>query len=381
MFKINTNIISGKGELRNLKKYVKKSAIKYPAILCDANLYNNSKYVRDIIKRNIISSNYLFLFDYKFEPSYQYLDSLIKKVRTKKIYKKIDSWIAIGGGSTIDTAKGLAILCRNKKPSIAYKGFPKKLNTPLPIIAIPSTTGTGSEVVYNASFIDEKNKVKMGINYVFNYPIIAILDPLVVSTAPKNIFAMSSCDTLVHILESFVSIKNTPQSRVFSKHAYSLIIKNFPIIMKGRGKIDNWLNMQWASVFAMFALSNTSSGPAGALSYHLGTNYGINHGFAGGMIIGKITRYNHKSNYFEYSDLLSSNTKNYSMMSLKQKSLTVVRQVEDFLRIAKVPSLKSFGINHKRTDEFINFSKRTKTAFNFNPVKVNINSLIKYFLR
>ena len=130
MFKINTNIISGKGELRNLKKYVKESAIKYPAILCDANLYNNSKYVRDIIKRNIISSNYLFLFDYKFEPSYQYLDSLIKKVRTKKIYKKIDSWIAIGGGSTIDTAKGLAILCRNKKPSIAYKGFPKKLNTP-----------------------------------------------------------------------------------------------------------------------------------------------------------------------------------------------------------------------------------------------------------
>ena len=97
-------------------------------------------------------------------------------MRKEKYYKKITNWIAIGGGSVMDTAKGIAVLSTNIGKSIKYRGFPENIETPIPVICVPSTTGTGSEVVYNASFIDEKSKVKMGINVKSNYPKLAILD-------------------------------------------------------------------------------------------------------------------------------------------------------------------------------------------------------------
>ena len=89
----------------------------------------------------------------------------------------------------MDTAKGIAVLSTNSGKSLKYRGFPENIKSPLPVICVPSTTGTGSEVVYNASFIDEISRVKMGINVKSNFPKLAILDPKVVSASPKSVLA------------------------------------------------------------------------------------------------------------------------------------------------------------------------------------------------
>ena len=159
---IKTKIISGNYDII---KIIHEFDYKIIGILCDASLYKNSARVRRIIED--LKDNfriYLKLYDNSFEPSYQYLDRLMEEVLEKNLNKTLDVWIGVGGGSTMDTAKGLAILCKNNGPSIKYKGFPNDLNNPLPVIAIPSTTGSGSEVAFNASFIDEDTKTKMGIN-------------------------------------------------------------------------------------------------------------------------------------------------------------------------------------------------------------------------
>ena len=112
--------------------------------------------------------------------------------------KSIDVFIAIGGGSAIDMAKGLSVLATNTKPAIFYRGFDKFEEPIIPIIAMPTTAGTGSEITPNASFIDTNDKRKMGINGEAIRPKYAILDPELTVACPKGPTISAGIDSLVH---------------------------------------------------------------------------------------------------------------------------------------------------------------------------------------
>ena len=366
----NTRIIFGE---YSLIKIIEDNGFKHIGIMCDEKLYQNSKHVQKLINEiQMYQVVFLKLYDYPFEPSYQLLDSLMEEIRGKNLERTLDVWIGIGGGSTMDTAKGLSILCNNDGPSIKYKGFPKDLNKPLPVIAIPSTTGSGSEVVYNASFIDEDSQAKMGINYTSHYPLMAILDPAIVSSAPRSVLASSGCDAMVHSLESFVSKSSNHVTRVFSTRAFHLIMKNMSLLLDGKGNLENWSNMQWAAVFAMWGLTNTSSGPAGALSYHLGTHFQVPHGTAGGVFIGKVSKHNHESGFHDYADLYGWDTSHDQSLSREEKSQFVIEAIEFLLEKAKIPkTLSECGVRRTEKDSFLDFVEQVKGAFDFNPVGFN----------
>jgi alcohol dehydrogenase class IV len=376
--RINSNIVSGDGSIRYLSTFIKENNFKSPAILIDKNLYESSEYISTELE-NLTPDPHIIIYSYKFEPTYQLLDQMVSDLNVNNLKNKIDVWIGIGGGSTMDTAKGLAILCKNEPPSIKYKGFPEKLKEPLPVIAVPSTTGTGSEVVYNASFIDQKSKIKMGINYKKSYPILAILDPRIPSTAPLSVLESSGCDTLVHCLESFMSVKTNEHVRKYSKSSYKLIMENMPLLLMNKGSLNNWENMQWASVYAMYALSNCTAGPTGALSYYLGTNFNVNHGVAGGTFLGKVCSFNHKNGFHDFSEL----TYQEESLSLDQqeKSSNVVDEINSLLKLAKIPrKLSRFGVKDSDLDGFYNFTVQAKEAFSYNPIKVSPETAMKEFV-
>lgn len=376
---INSNIKSGKNTLSNLPDYLKELDLKCPLVLVDKKLYDSSNYVKRILDETN-SDKFILFYDYPFEPSYQMLDKMMAQLKNDNLFIDVDVVIGIGGGSTMDTAKGLAILLKNPGQSIEYKGFPTKLNDPLPVIAIPSTTGTGSEVVYNASFIDEKSKIKMGINYYKNYPILSILDPLVPSTAPISVLASSGSDALVHALESFMSTETNEQVRFFSKKAYSLIIANMIPILEGYGEVENWENMQWAAVYAMYALSNSTSGPTGALSYYLGTHFKVNHGVAGGAFIGKICRYNHENEYYDLSELYQR--EDQINLSNKEKSSLVVEEIENILMLSNIPQkLSQFGVKKSDLNGFNEFAVQAKAAMDYNPVNIETSRVGELFIK
>lgn len=375
---INANIRTGPEELLKLTSIFDEMGYKTPLYLIDKNLFEKSEYISNYIK-SLKADKMLMIYDHPFEPSYQMLDKMMDYARNKKVFKDVDVIVGIGGGSVLDTAKGLAILFNNSGEAIKYKGFPNNLEHPLPVIAIPSTTGTGSEVVYNASFIDEDTKVKMGINYKNNYPAVAILDPIIPSNAPIRVLASSGCDALVHALEAYMSTKSNRQVKFFSKRAYNLIIENMVPILRGEGKLKNWTNMQWAAVYAMFALSNSTSGPTGALSYFLGANYNVNHGVAGGVFIGKVCKYNHENGYFDLGDLLMENHKN--SLKLEERSEIVLAQIEELLSLGEIPkSLSSFGVNKESFKGFQDFSIKAKEAFSYNPIKIDLDQVCNYFI-
>ena len=376
---IKTKIIS---ESYDIIKIIHEFDYKFIGIVCDASLHKNSEHVRRIIEDLQDKFKiYLKLYDNPFEPSYQYLDRLMEEIIEKNLDKTLDVWIGVGGGSSMDTAKGLALLCKNDGPSIKYKGFPKDLNKPIPVIAIPSTTGSGSEVAFNASFIDEDTKTKMGINDVNNYPVVSILDPEIVCSAPRSVLASSGCDALVHALESFVSKSSNQVTRVFSKKAIHFILQNMPILLDGKGDLTNWSNMQWAAVFAMWGLSNTSSGPTGALSYYLGTHYKVPHGIAGGVFIGKVSSLNHERGFHDYADLYGWDPSHNQDLSRERKSDLVIIAIESLLEKAEIPkSLAKCGVAEKEKKEFYDFSQQVKAAFDFNPVAFSTDDINKLLI-
>ena len=373
-FMINNRVYSGEGSLGKLATLIVEHGFIAPGIIVDENLYNNCKVVSEVVD-NIKTSfkSIVYFYNYNFEPSYQLLEEIRSEFGDDG-KAKVDCMIGIGGGSVLDTAKGIAILAVNSGPALGYKGFPKDIIEPLPMIAVPSTAGTGSELVYNASFIDESIKVKMGINYTGLYPVFAVLDPRIPASAPKSVFASSGCDALVHALESFVSTSQNQISRIFSTVAIRKILKNFPLILGGSQDLHVWSEMQWAAYFAMIGLSNTSSGPSGALSYYIGTNFKVPHGFAGGIFIGEITLYNHSKGYHDYAEIYESEGGDANL-SDKEKSQYIVESINELIKLAGIKKLSGYNFCEDDISGVMEFYEKAKAAFDFNPVAITDNDL------
>ena len=141
--------------------------------------------------------------------------------------------------------------------------------------------------------------------------------------------------------------------------------------------------MQWGAYLATIALSNSSAGPAGALSYHLGTNYNVPHGIAGGVFLRDITRINHNAGYYNYSQLYSFiPNADSEIQDEKIQSECVVKAIESLLDQLNVPGrLDAFGVTEIDYDSFYQYSTETiKAAFDFNPVKFD-NDKIAIFLK
>jgi alcohol dehydrogenase len=365
-FTLKNTVRFGIGLSKNLSFIIKEFGFQKVGFIIDKNLYDNVDFLRDIISDCEKKCELVIVHQYnqKFEPTYQFLDELVKEF-TRHGKPRIDCMIGIGGGSAMDSAKGIAVLCKNQGPAKNYKGFPQNINKPLPYIAVPSTAGTGSELVYNASFIDHQAKVKMGINDAVS----------------------SGCDALVHALESFVSVKANHITRIFSKQAFELIINTLPVLIYDLKNLQLWAKMQWGAYLAMVGLSNTSSGPAGALSYCLGTNFNVPHGIAGAAFIGKITRLNHELGYYGYSELFPHiNHFDSNITDQKIQSEIVVKVIEDFLDALEIPhDLTGFGVSPEDYSLLYNFATETVAgAFDFNPIKYDndtISKLIKEMLR
>ena len=291
--KINLNIYHGKNSLSKLKNIIQEYNFKKPFLILDKNL-QNIKYLKE--KINFIKNKKFISFN--SEPTYQMLNYEKKFIKRKKV----DCIIAIGGGSTIDFAKGLSILYTNKGNAVNFMGFPEKLKKIIPIIAIPTTTSTGSEITYNAVFTDKKTNIKYGINYENNYPIASILDPNLIKSAPLIVIYQSAIASLMRSIETYSSPDSDEITKYFSKQSYKLIINALK-----KKNVKNHLNdLQWGCVFSMIALSNSSSGPSGVINYYLSVNFNIPQPFSYSFTALEFIKHNIKYGYKDYKTLISS---------------------------------------------------------------------------
>lgn len=356
-FKINFDIIHGKDSLKTLNLNLKNLNFKNPYLICDKILENN-KY----INKNILFLKKKIFLKFDTEPTYEQLDIEIKKI--KKI-KKIDCFIGIGGGSALDFTKGIAILYANNGPSIKYMGFPQLKNKPLPVILVPSTASTGSEIIYNAVFTHVKTKTKLGINSSQNYPILSILDPRLISFAPKRIIYQSAIATLMRSIETFTSKDATFLTKIFSINAFEILVKAF----SKKKSINFFQDCQLATMFSMIALSNSSSGPCGVINYYLSSNLKIAQSLSYNFTAFEFIKNNILRGYNGYAELLT-NFKEYSNISKKKKIYIFLNLIKKIVYL----NLNSINEAKKIISKEKNFTNNIFKAFaatNFLALKKN----------
>lgn len=234
------------------------------------------------------------------EPDYDYLDECIKDFRDLPL----DCILGIGGGSTMDLAKGIAILLTNPGKGIDYRGMDLVQKPGVPVVLFPTTAGTGSEATKTAAFIDVQEKKKLGINGRYVSAWAGVLDPMLTLGCPAGPTICAGLDALVHCVESFTAVTSSPLARGVAKTAFPYLLNSLPKIIENPQNIEAREKMLLGSHLAGIALWNAAGGgPASSISYPVGVFHSVPHGFAGGVLLPYVVRYNIKQGYQGYDPL------------------------------------------------------------------------------
>ena len=367
---IKTNLIFGPGKIEDLPEILKKEKFAKVAAIVDKGVAGNQDLLRVFDKIRSDGITILVFVNEVAEPDYDYLDEF--KNYFKEGYECI---IGVGGGSSLDLAKGIAVLLTNPGKAITYRGFPDLKNNPLPVIAVPTTAGTGSEVTYNAVFTDSSEKRKLGINSRLSYPIYAILDPNLTLSCPKSVTISSGMDAIVHVVESFVSKTSNPISKMFAKESFQLVYPNLLKVMEDPQNINIRGNLLLGSYLAGVSLES-GGGPSSSLSYPLGSLFKVPHGIAGGIFIAKIVKFNVENGFTGYADLCE-NICSCENLSITQKNKLFVQKMEELSEVLNVPEkLAHFGIKKEQKDLILDFvSKYMMGGINQNPIKMELGDV------
>ena len=200
--------------------------------------------------------------------------------------------IGLGGGSSMDCAKGINFLLSNGGRMADYWGVGRAAKPMLPLIAIPTTGGTGSEAQSFALITDEKTHQKMACGDPKAVAAVAILDPELTVTQSGAVTAVTGIDAISHALETWVTRKGNSVSRLYSREAWRLLSESFPLVLRDPSNIEARGKMQLGANYAGTAIENSMLGAAHSCANPLTANYGIVHGAAVGLMLPAVIRFN-----------------------------------------------------------------------------------------
>lgn len=204
----------------------------------------------------------------------------------------VDLIVGLGGGSSMDTAKGCNFLLTNGGHMRDYRGIGKAQHPMLPFIAVPTTAGTGSECQSFALIADEESHLKMACGDKKAAAAVAILDPELTLTQPPGVTACTGVDALAHAVETAVCRKRTPVSAAYSRLAFALLNRGFEEVLADPDDLEARSRMQLGAAYAGTAIENSMLGAAHSTANPLTARYGIVHGRAVGSMLPHVVRRN-----------------------------------------------------------------------------------------
>ncbi|HSB09342.1 MAG TPA: iron-containing alcohol dehydrogenase [Blastocatellia bacterium] len=252
----------------------------------------------------------------------------------------IDSIIGLGGGSSMDTAKAINFLLTGGGVMRDYWGHGKARAPMLPMIGVPTTSGTGSEAQSYALISDAGTHVKMACGDPGAAFKVAILDPLLTLSQPAHVTATAGFDAISHAVETFVTTKRNPISEVFSLEAWRLLDGNYERVLKNPDDVEARGAMQLGAYWAGLAIENSMLGAAHACANPLTSNYNTEHGVAIALMLPHVVRWNGPAVADRYRKLL----KTASLADGDEPGEALAMRLEHLIRIGGLPRcLKSAG--------------------------------------
>ncbi len=204
-----------------------------------------------------------------------------------------DVIVTIGGGSAMDTAKGISIIMTNpdRYDVVSLNGLSNTVNKGMPVIALPTTHGTAAEVTINYVITDEERQIKMVCVDPHDIPVLAIVDSELMETLPKGTAAATGLDALTHAVEGYITKAHNTMSDMFHMRAIELIFENLPkaVNEKDSAAIEN---MALAQYMAGMGFSNVGLGIVHSMAHQLGAVYDTPHGIANAIILPTVMRFN-----------------------------------------------------------------------------------------
>ncbi len=265
-----------------------------------------------------------------------------------------DLIIAIGGGSCIDAAKAVAVIATNGGYIGDYMGGKKAVSLdPIPLIAIPTTAGTGSEVTSVTVISNTKDDIKMMIRHPHFIPKVAIVDPILTLSTPPHVTAATGVDALCHAIEAFISRRAQPLTDILALSAIELITQNLRAAFNDGDNLDAREKMALASMQAGAAFPNSSVTLVHGMSRPIGALFHVPHGVSNAMLLPAVIEFTKDSAIDRLAvigRLIRSDLKELSNEELAELTIVEIKQLCQDLNI---PNMKTWGIDKEKFDRVV----------------------------
>ncbi|WP_374652410.1 iron-containing alcohol dehydrogenase, partial [Rhizorhabdus sp.] len=239
-----------------------------------------------------------------------------------------DLVVGIGGGSALDTAKAIGLMLVNDGNIKDYVGIGKVPRAGAPVIAVPTTAGTGSELTIWSVLSDKVAKAKISVGSVLNCPAIALLDPELTLSLPPQITAATGMDALTHALESYVNTATQPISEAMSDQAMTLIARSLRKAVADGSDVEARGDMLLASTIAAMAFNSTRLGLVHAFAMPLGAKFGIPHGLVNAIMLPEVMRFNHLANPRKFARIAEIFGEKTAGLSVEEAAALSVSAIE-----------------------------------------------------
>ncbi|MCM3568249.1 iron-containing alcohol dehydrogenase [Neobacillus mesonae] len=293
------------------------------------------------------------------EPIDCYVDEAMEILKSEKC----DLVISLGGGSCIDTAKAVSVLASNGGYIGDYMGGKKIAeNKPIPHIAIPTTSGTGSEGTDVTVITNTNSDVKMMIKQPLFLPEVAIVDPILTLSSPPQVTAATGVDALSHAIEAYISKLAHPMTDMLALSAMKLIVNNIEDAYINGSNLKAREAMSLGSLQAGMAFSNSSVCLVHGMSRPIGALFHIPHGISNAMLLPAVLEFSKEACIERLADLGRIFKRNNDSISNDDAADIAVESVKKLCLNLNIPNLKNWGIDKKDFDLAIR--KMTRDAIN-----------------
>ena len=260
-----------------------------------------------------------------------------------------DCLVAVGGGSPIDCAKAVAVLATHGGAVRDYEGRDKIAGKVLPLIAIPTTAGTGSEVTFSSVITDSGEGFKFTLKHPSIAPRIALLDPQMTKTMPPGLTAATGMDALTHAIEGYTAKVSEPLADAAALYAVELVTKYLKIAVLQGNDMEARAGMLLGSVLAGIAFSHSDVGSVHCIAEALGGKYDTAHGVCNAVVLPAVMEYNLTYCRERYARLASA--MGITFDSIEDGALKAVEAVKQLAVDLKLPRFSSFGVKPEDIEE------------------------------
>ena len=377
-FKLPTRVLFGVNLVDSLGEEVKALGIQRLLLVTDKGVVNAG--LLDRVTRALEAAGIKFtIFDsVEANPTPTTVHSGAELFRKNSC----DGLVALGGGSPMDAAKAIGVQATHAGDIMDYSrrvGKPVQNITP-PLVAVPTTAGTGSEVTWVSVLVDPVDKVKIVVPSPFIAATVAVVDPSLTVSLPPEVTASTGMDALTHAIEAYVSIKSHPVADSLALEAIQLISANLREAVGNGDNLAARASMLLASTMAGMAFVNASVGLSHAVAHALGGFFNIGHGIANAVMLPPVMRLSLIGNPGKYADIAVAMGENIEGLSEMEAAREAVFAVESLAADIGIPQdLKQLGADPARISDMAEETMNQTGAYPFNPRKVGKREIMQLF--